>query len=81
MYVDYSSLFVKFEFYKSSFNKYLLEFTSKWFVKKSLKSFFCLMYVSSKNLIYLMCEKKWFSTDMKTKLLSSMKIPARLPLL
>ena len=34
MYVDLSSLFVKFEFYMASFDKYLLEFTSKSFVKK-----------------------------------------------
>ena len=27
MYVDFSSLFVKFELYKVSFDKYLLEFT------------------------------------------------------
>jgi hypothetical protein len=29
MYVDFSSLLVKFELYKASFDKYLLELTSK----------------------------------------------------
>jgi hypothetical protein len=35
MYVDFSSVFVEFELYKASFDKYLLEFTSKTFVKKN----------------------------------------------
>ena len=48
MYVDFSSLFVKFEVYKASFDKYLLEFTSKSFVNKSFKIYFCLMYVYKK---------------------------------
>ena len=34
MYVEFLSLFVKFELYKASFDKYLLGFTSKSFVKK-----------------------------------------------
>ena len=59
MSVDVSSLFVKFEFFKVSFDKYLLGFTSKSFVnKKSLKNLFCLMYASKRNLIYLMCGGK-----------------------
>ena len=40
MYVDFSSLFVKFESYKASVDKYLLEFTSKSFVKKKIEQLF-----------------------------------------
>jgi len=40
MYVDFSSLFVKFEPYKASFDKYVLEFTSKSFVKKIFEKLF-----------------------------------------
>ena len=50
MYVDFSSLFVKFELYKASFDKYLLEFTSKFLENKSLKNCFSLMYVSTKKI-------------------------------
>jgi len=48
MYVDFSSLFVKFELYKASFDKYLLEFTSKSFVKKIFENLF-LPHVSIKE--------------------------------
>ena len=50
MYVDFSSLFVKFELYKASFDKYLLEFTCKSFVKKNLwKTVFALCMYEKKN--------------------------------
>jgi hypothetical protein len=45
MYVVFSSLFVKFEPYKVSFDKYLLEFASKSFVKKLFEKKFPLTYV------------------------------------
>ena len=41
MYVDFSSLFVMFELYKASFDKYLLEFTKKKsLVKKIFEKLF-----------------------------------------
>ena len=47
---DGSSLFIKFELYKASFDKYMLEFSSKSFVnKKSLKNCFLLTLIK-KNL-------------------------------
>jgi hypothetical protein len=46
MYVDFSSLFVKFELYKASFDKYLLEFTSKSLENKSWKKKIPLKYES-----------------------------------
>jgi hypothetical protein len=51
MFVDFSSLFVKFDPYNASFDKYLLEFISKSFEKKKMEKLF-LPHV-------------WFSTDMK----------------
>ena len=62
--IDFSSLFVKFKLYRASFDKYLLEFTRNPLLKEIFEKLF-LHHVCIKNLIYLMCEKKWFSTDMK----------------
>jgi len=66
MYADFSSLFVKVDPYNASFDKYLLQFTSKSFVKKIFEKLFLLHVCIIKKMIYLMCEKNWFSTDMKT---------------
>jgi hypothetical protein len=49
---------------KCAFDKYLLEFTRNPLLKEIFEKLF-LHHVCIKNLIYLMCEKKWFSTDMK----------------
>ena len=73
MYADFSSLFVKLEPYKASFDKYVLEFTSKSFVKKIFEKLI-LPHVCTKKFDLSDVWKKWFSTDMKKK--SSMKIPA-----
>jgi hypothetical protein len=73
MYVDFPSLFVKFELYKASFDKYLLEFTSKSFVKKIIWK---TVFVSHtyKKIDLSDVWKKSFSTDMKEEL------PVPLPL-
>ena len=79
MYVDFSSLFVKFEPYKASFDKYVLEFTSKSFVKKNLWKidFASCMY---KNFLSIRYVKKIGFLPTWKKNLSSMKISATSPL-
>ena len=66
MYADFSSLFVKLEPYKVSFDKYVLEFTSKSFVKKIFEKLI-LPHVCTKKFDLSDVWKKWFSTDMKKK--------------
>ena len=72
MYVDFSSLFVKFELYKASFDKYLLEFTSKFLVKTLFEQLF-LPHVCIKKFDLSDVWKKRFSTDMKKEFYQAWK--------
>jgi hypothetical protein len=80
MYVDFSSLFVKLEPYKASFDKYVLEFTSKSFVKKIFEKLI-LPHVCTKKFDLSDVWEKWFSTDMKKKYIKHENPSNLLPLL
>ena len=79
MYVDFSSLFVMFELYKASFDKYLLEFTKKKSLVKKIFEKLFLPHVCIKKIdLPDMWWKKVFNWH-EQRILSSMNIPAPSP--